>query len=126
MAATAITVGYGNSSVSYSWNGTGWDRSQDGAPTVDTTGARTSPTTVIVQFVDYRASSADGASPEAVTVGEGTAWIFTEGHVVKGRWRRNGSTATTSYVDSASGNPIAIVPGRTWIELPRPGRAGSS
>ena len=113
-----IDIQYGSTSASYDWNGSSWDRSQDGVPMVDTEGVRTSPTTVIVQFTDYAVSPADPLSPEAITVGNGPAWVFTDGHVINSRWRRNELTDQTEYVDS-NGNPIPILPGRVWIELPR-------
>lgn len=114
-----VVVNYPRSRVEYSWDGTGWRRSQDGSPTVDTTGLRTAPTTVIVQFVNYGISAADAESPEAVSLGDGTAWVLTDGHVVDAVWRRPELADQTEYVD-ADGRPITILPGRTWIELPRP------
>ena len=120
--ATGVTVNYPRSRVEYSWNGTGWDRTQDGSPTVDTTGKRTSPTTVVVQFVDYGVSAADAQSPEAKSIGVGTAWLLTDGQVIEATWRRPELADQTEYVDT-DGRPIAILPGRTWIELPRNGGA---
>ncbi len=120
--ASGVTINYPRSTVEYSWNGSGWNRSQDGSPTVDTNGVRTAPTTVIVQFVDYGISAADAKSPEAVTIGTGAAWILTDGQVIEAFWRRPKLTDQTEYVDS-DGRPIAILPGRTWIELPRPNSA---
>jgi len=113
-----VTIRYPRSTVEYSWNGSGWDRTQDGSRTVDTTGQRTSPTTVVVQFVNYGVSAADAESPEAVSLGVGTAWVLTDGKVVEAIWRRPEVTDQTEYVD-ADGRPITILPGRTWIELPR-------
>jgi len=116
--ANGVRIRYPRSTVEYSWNGTGWDRTQDGSRTVDTTGQRTSPTTVIVQFVNYGVSAADSESPEAVSLGVGTAWVLTDGNIIDAIWRRPELTDQTEYVD-ADGRPIAILPGRTWIELPR-------
>ncbi len=113
-----VTIDYPRSRVEYTWNGSGWDRTQDGSSTVDSSGARTSPATVIVQFVAYGVSAADAASPEAVTTGTGTAWVLTDGQMVEAFWRRAELTDQTEYVDG-EGRPIAILPGRTWIELPR-------
>ncbi|MEZ5247396.1 MAG: DUF3048 domain-containing protein [Acidimicrobiales bacterium] len=118
------TINYGNSSVDYSWNGTGWERSQDGQPTVDADGVRVAPTTVVVQFVDYVASSADAASPEAVTVGDGQAWVLTAGQLVPTTWTRQSLADQTDFTLS-SGSEAAILPGKIWIELPRPGRANT-
>jgi len=121
-AVNGVMVNYPRSRVEYSWDGTGWQRSQDGSPTVDTSGQRTAPTTVIIQFVEYGISAADAESPEAVSLGTGVAWVLSDGQVIDAVWRRPELTDQTEYVDS-DGRPIAILPGRTWIELPRPDSA---
>lgn len=117
-SARSVTVEYGRATATYDWNGSGWDRTQDGVPTVDTAGVRVSPTTVIVHFTDYGVSAADARSPEAITVGSGRAWIFTDGHVVDAVWRRNELTDQFEYVND--GGVVRILPGRTWVEMPRP------
>lgn len=116
-----VTIDYGRTVVEYDWNGSGWARSQDGSPTVDANGTRIAPATLIVQVTPYTASLADAKSPEAITVGQGDAWIFSDGRVVRGAWRRDEATAPIEYVDASTGNPLSILPGRTWIELPREG-----
>ena len=120
--ASGVNVNYRSTSVSYSWNGQGWERTQDGAATVDTAGVRTAPETVIVRFTNYGTSSADAASPEAITVGSGTAWIFTEERLIEGSWSKPGPDSVTAYTDS-NGNPVELLPGRVWVELPLPGNA---
>ena len=123
--ANSIDIDYGNARVQYTWNGSGWDRTQNGSVTVDTQGVRTSPATVIVQFTNYVRSAADSRSPEAVSVGTGRAWVFTDGHVVEATWSRQRAADVTIYTD-AQGRRISILPGRTWIELPRPNRGSYS
>ena len=113
-----VDINYGQTSVSYDWNGSSWDRSQDGSPTVDTNGVRVSPTTVVVQITDYARSAADAASPEAITVGTQDAWILSDGQISLGFWRRESADAPIEYVD-INGNFIEILPGRTWVEMPR-------
>ncbi len=120
-----VTINYGATRVGYRWDGSGWLRTQDGTATADSAGTRVAPTTVIVQFTDYRVSEADAESPEAISVGEGEAWILTDGRLVKGRWSRPGVGDTTRYLDAA-GNEVRILPGRTWIEMPRPNSASAS
>jgi len=83
-----------------------WKRAQDGAPHVDT------------GFHDQSGAPV----PEAELIGEGAAWVFTDGKVVRGRWRKPSPEAVTEYLDS-SGAPIRMTPGPTWIELARPGKA---
>ena len=123
VATNGVNVFYENTSVSYVWNGSGWDRSQDGAPTVDAAnGARTAPETVIVRFTPYGVSAADANSPEAITVGSGTAWIFTEGQLIEGNWSKPNPDAVTAYTDGR-GNPIELEPGRVWVEIPTPSGA---
>lgn len=119
----SVHINYGSTTVDYEWNGSSWDRSQDGEPTVDADGVRVSPTTVVVQFVDYKPSRADARSPEAQTVGEGRAWILTDGVNVGADWSRAEIGDQTVYRVPEVGTEIPILPGRTWIELPRPGNA---
>ena len=123
--ASRIDVDYGQTTVAYEWNGSSWDRSQDGGGTVDTDGVRVSPTTVVVQITSYARSPADPASPEAITTGRGDAWIFSDGQVSLGFWRREAADQPIEYVD-INGNFIEILPGRTWVEMPRQGGASWS
>ena len=116
--ANGVTINYGHTTVEYAWDGSGWARSQDNSPTVDTAGVRANPTTVIVQFTSYVSSAADLRSPEAVTLGQGQAWIFTDGQIVPAVWRRNELLDVFEYVDN-SGNFITVLPGQSWIEMPR-------
>ena len=117
-----VTVNIGFESVTYRWNGTGWDRATGGVPTEDTTAGTVAPQNVVVQFTNYATSPADAESPDALTVGQGDAWIFTDGKVIEGRWARGIATSPVQYLDAA-GNQIALTPGQTWVELPRPGSA---
>ena len=120
--AAGVRVQYRSTAVIYDWNGTGWSRSQDGSATVDIAGVRTAPETVIVQFTPYGVSPADRNSPEANTVGNGKAWIFTEGTLIRGSWSKPNPSSVTLYRDS-EGNEIQLLPGRVWVELPKPGDA---
>jgi hypothetical protein len=96
----------------WTWNGaTGtWDRAMDGAPHTVTGTGHISPANVVVQFTPYTGEG------EAQTVGEGDAWIFTDGTLRQGRWVRPDKAQPAKYVDPA-GNPILLRPGRTWVEL---------
>lgn len=103
-----------------------WTRSQDGGPHMDAAGNQVTAHNVIVQFVTYHDTGFRDQSgavvPEADLVGEGDVWVFSDGKLVKGRWKRTAAGEVTQYVDGA-GAPIRLTPGRTWVELPIPGAA---
>ena len=127
--ATRVTIRYPGSpgtTVEYRDEGAGWARLQGGTPHVVRSGDRVAPDNVIVQFVGYRSSGfvdVTGAiSPEAVLTGEGDAWIFTGGQLVRSRWSRADLGALTTYTDP-DGQPVRLAPGTTWIELADPGTA---
>lgn len=83
------------------------------------------PANVIVQFTTYQPSPGDedtNGTPveKAVTVGTGDALILSGGMLVKATWSKPSQAAYTTYAD-ASGAPVRLAPGRTWIELARKG-----
>ncbi len=101
-----------------------WLRSQDGTPHVDRDGDRVLAANVIVRFTPYRDSgirdSVGAVVPEAEAVGEGDAWLFSDGRLQRGRWTKGSADAPTSYVD-ANGAPLRLTPGQTWVEVLPPG-----
>jgi hypothetical protein len=106
-------VGFqGGYDVSYAWDPASatWMRFVHGEPHVVVGGEQIAPTNVVVQFTVY-----DGES-SAQTVGEGDAWVFSDGRVRRGRWLRPAREQPARYVD-ANGEPIFLRPGRTWVEL---------
>ena len=100
----------------------GWRRSQDNTPHVDAKGVQIAPQNVVIMFVPYRKSAADPISPEAVTVGQGEAWVLTNGGVVKGTWSRP-DPSKPAVLRDAGGQEIGLTPGRTWVELAQAGDA---
>jgi hypothetical protein len=85
---------------------------------MDADGSQVNAKNVVTLFMQYKASAADPRSPEAQSVGEGEAWIYTNGSLVKGKWKRAKETDVFALTDLA-GAPIKLTPGRSWIELPR-------
>lgn len=114
--------------VQWAWDpGHGlWLRSQDGGPHMDAAGFQVTANNVVVQLVTYHDTGFRDQSgavvPEADLVGEGEAWVLSDGKVVKGKWKRTAPGEVTQYLDAA-GAPIRLTPGRTWVELPIPGAA---
>jgi len=120
-----IGVGFPNASITWDWSPTlrVWLRSQNGTADVVRSGVQLSATNVIVQVTPYyTALMATGEGgppapiPAGVMTGSGTAWFFSNGHVVKGTWSRTSLTAVATYKDS-SGATIQLTRGRTWVEL---------
>jgi hypothetical protein len=125
-----VSVAYGTSAgaapVTYTWNGSGWARTQKGTPHVDVDGLQVAPPNVIIQFVQYASSGTNDQFgvpiPEAQLVGQGDAWILTAGGLVVGHWSKPSLDVVTTYTD-VDGQPIGLTPGRTWVALPSPGGA---
>jgi len=49
-------------------------------------------------------------------VGTGKAWIFRDGKMVEGSWKRASNTELLTFVD-ANGKAIALKPGQTWFQV---------
>lgn len=127
--ATAFrSTGAGGLSTRIAWDwdagSATWLRSQDGTPHVDRDGHRIGVANVIVRFTPYRDSgvrdSVGAVVPEADAVGEGDAWLLSDGQLQRGRWSKPSADAPTTYVDS-EGAPLRLAPGQTWVEVLPPG-----
>jgi hypothetical protein len=75
---------------------------------------------IIIYFAEhYRTSIVEdstGATSVGISMnGEGIAWIFRDGLLVKGRWRTDG-TQTPEFID-ATDKAIPLRPGQTWIQV---------
>lgn len=124
-AAFKASFSFPAASVSWSWNGVigKWARTQDGTPDLVASGQQITATNVVIYEVSYIVSGMasgegvpDAPIPEGILTGTGKVWIFSDGRVVQGTWKRASLTSTATYTDS-SGAPIALTPGNTWVEL---------
>jgi hypothetical protein len=104
--------------VTWTWDTTtlSWDRTLFGMPDVTGTGVRESPKNVIVMYINY-VNGIGTMSSYGDLQGSGTAEVFTDGHEVRGTWSRGPVKSDVIQYDTASGLPIALTPGQTWIEL---------
>ena len=123
-AVIGVDVDFGQIKASYRWDAVagGWARTQNGKDHTDFNGVRIAPENVIVQFVRYRQSPADAATPEPVLTGSGEAWIFSDGMLVRGTWERRSELEVTVF-RSDNALIVPLTPGRTWIALARAGTA---
>jgi hypothetical protein len=122
------TTGSGALSIESAWEwdaaSASWLRDQDGTPHVDRDGERVRAANVIVRITPYRDSgvrdSVGAVVPEAEAIGEGDAWLLSDGQVQRGRWLKPSPDAPTAYVDT-TGAPLRLTPGQTWVEVLPPG-----
>ena len=114
--SAGVDIDWGNTQVTYRWNGTGWLRNQNGTVHVDDAGLAVAPPNVIVMITPYGISGADAESPEADTVGSGVAYVYTGGNMIEATWSRTNATNRIVYRD-ANGAEVLLAPGRTWIAV---------
>ena len=104
----------------YRGNQEGYLRFHDETPHDQEDGSQVTATNVVVMIVerfDTRIRDAAGNPvPNFEVVGSGDLYVFRNGKVIRGRWRRDEESAVTELVD-AQGDEIALAPGQTWVEL---------
>lgn len=121
--AAGLSLNYGNQRASYAWDAETamWVRTQDGTPHVDAADLPVAAPNVVVLESQYGTSPADPISPEVIVVGNGRAWVFTQGTVQEGTWSRSSKTEP-AVLTTAAGEPMLLTPGRTHLLLPRSGQ----
>jgi hypothetical protein len=92
-------------------------RRQRGDWHVDADGIQVGAENVVVLNIDYRTSSADPRSPEAVTIGSGPAVLHRGGRSISGTWSRADRFSGFTLV-ADDGTPLGLAPGTAFVELP--------
>jgi hypothetical protein len=129
-----IGVSYTSERVSYRYDRASntWLRSVDGREQHDAldtanpgngtvgAGPRIAPTTVILMIVPIRRSKAiEGPALgrlEADAIGTNTAWVFADGRVTRGTWRKRTPTDRTRFFD-AGGHEIVLPRGQIFVQV---------
>jgi len=97
-----------------------YQRSQDGAPDTLADGSAVTATDVVIMSTPIRGTgifdAAHKEDPFVVVTGQGDCWLMRDGVLVQGHWVRPSTYAPLKLTD-ASGKPIALKPGRAWVEL---------
>ncbi len=89
-------------------------RNEGGSPHVDAnTKDPITPKVVIALVMPYHLES-DGYHSSYSTIGDGPAYVFQDGTVTTGRWYKSSMTSQFVFKD-ASGKPIKLNPGQTWL-----------
>ena len=123
----------GGTVVHFAWDAEagGWARWQDGTPHVDfarhpdgthdssVDPVQVSPANVVVLQTQYTSSTHCNYCPEAITIASegGVALVFTDGHLIRGRWTRPSANQPWRVTDN-NGTPVRLTPGQTFIALP--------
>jgi hypothetical protein len=121
-AAQTIRIPYRTVRIDFAFDRAtnAYRRSTDGVPQMDPAdGQRVTARNVVVLFMPFRIDTKiepGHSRPVIGTMGEGDAWVFSEGRLTKGRWARKDVDSPTLVVDR-SGAEIALVRGRTFIQV---------
>jgi hypothetical protein len=123
-ARIEMTYPYNQISYGYDWKTNRWMRStsSESRQRDAADGGRVGPKNVIVMLMRFGPLN-DGSNKkrlEADVVGSGTAWIATNGTVVKGTWRKESLTGPTLFFDE-SGDPVTLTVGQTFVQVLRTG-----
>lgn len=116
--AWGVSLHVGSSPASFVWSaesGT-WLRWANGRRHVTEAGDQLQAKNVVVLSTRYGRSAADSRSPEADTVGSGTAWVFSGGTVQVGTWSRSAADQPWTLT-AGDGSVMTLTPGNTWVEL---------
>ncbi len=120
----SITVAYPYEAVTfrYDWRTNSYRRYIDGAkqPQVDgADGSIVAPKNVVILKMAFGPLNDGNPSKhrlEAQDVGQGVAWISTNGLTVKGTWRKASVTAPT-LLFGPDGSPVTLTAGQTFVEV---------
>ena len=97
-----------------------WLRAEGSTPAMAASGAQLSTANVLV--VDVNVVMLEGTDaagthiPETIVVGQGTGLVASGGMSAPITWQKDSETAPWQFFD-ASGAPLVLNPGSTWVEL---------
>ncbi len=118
---TEFSVAMDGVKIRWAWDpATGtYLRSQDGAAHLAASGAQIAARNVVEIASVHVPSPVDARSPNPITVGSGAAIIHRAGRAITGTWSRVTASDPFVFRDAASGTPIPLDVGTTFIELTR-------
>lgn len=123
-SAGAITLRFSaGHTTEWTWNGTQYVKTTNGSEHLWVTadGEReqiSSDTLVVLEMRTYTQSPPPGGGPaKAVeSVGSGNAFVFADGRVMSGSWKRS-SLSDTFTLTGSDGETLDVPPGRVWISF---------
>jgi len=119
-----ITVSSPTYNVRYEYDKTNnsYIRFIGGAPSKDREAGQIAPKVVIALKVPTQLGFEDGQREQMTTEGHNEAFVFQDGTVTKGFWRKTGQKNQMQFYDK-NGRIIALNPGQTWVTVVAPDKA---
>ncbi|MEX2014974.1 MAG: DUF3048 domain-containing protein [Candidatus Saccharimonadales bacterium] len=121
--ADKITAGNINFSISgplydvkydYDKGSNSYERIMAGRPHMDERAKKQiKPKVVIALIMNYHQN---GIYSVYKTTGSGNMFVFQNGEVIKGKWKKSGVKSQIKFTDN-KGEPILLNPGQTWVTL---------
>jgi hypothetical protein len=121
-APTAKTINLKISStlynVSYSYDAATnkYLRAQGGGPHIDAESGQQLQTDVVIVPVMSKKIHPDRVHTQYGSVGSGKVFVFQDGGVIEGTWKKEARNTQWQLLDAA-GAPIALNPGQTWFTM---------
>ncbi|MBC7764527.1 DUF3048 domain-containing protein [Microbacteriaceae bacterium] len=116
--ATSIAMNFSsalyNTQYAYDAASNTYLRSIGGVPSDDREKGRIAPSSVVAIKVAMTHVLEDGYRESIQTSGTGAAYVFQNGTVTEATWRKNDRSSPLELID-ASGKPISLIRGQTWI-----------
>lgn len=90
--------------------------SSEGKQVDAASGTRIAPKNVVVMKVPFIPTGDKKGRLDGQVTGTGEAWIFTNGQVVKGTWKKPSFTAQTRLI-GPDGSPVTLTAGQTFVQV---------
>lgn len=111
-----VNISYGQFNVRYEYlaNEKRYKRFQGGEPHMDRESGQIEPTVAVVIKVPTSIGFEDGYREQMQTVGEGEAFIFQNGTVLEGKWRKTDRKHQLEFLTKEN-EAVQLERGQTWI-----------
>ena len=121
--AKGVTLHFvASSDITYRWNGSKWLRFQEGERFLSEANGQIAVDNIIIEphTVNYSKTIVDAAGNPSIEIadeiGSGTAVLFRDGQIFKGKWSRESLDSPVVYTTNG-GDVFNLHEGNTWIEL---------
>lgn len=112
-----------NVTYTYDHKNNTYTRYEGGEPHIDREDGQIAPSVVIAMMVDETTVFEDGSRESIATIGNGDAYIFQNGTVIKATWHKATPQTQITFTDRNS-DEIALSRGQTWITAVPNGSGG--